>query len=498
MDFFENNFEKLKPLALNGNPIYRECQVGAAWATMAHFTSSTEPALISMPTGSGKTALMMMLAFILKAKHVIIITSSVVLRGQTAEKFKDLTDLRQAGAYPKDAPSPLVLDHIGQLTTSKAWETFLNFDVVVATPHTTSPGYEDIIEPPVGLFGNETIIFFDEAHHSRANTWQLLIRSFSNSRLILLTATPFRNDNKRLLAKLVYHYPLKKALDAGIYAPITYHAVNPTVSNKKDEELCTLALRIYKKQKKMHPKARLLIRAEGVTKSAELLQLYKNAGLNVEEVNYKQTLQENNKALEGIRSGRLDGVVCIDQIGEGLDIPNLKIAVLHKPRQSFPATVQFIGRICRESTADIGVPHLIACPDDVKGKLQKLYSHDNAWLDFIPALEKIIGNIVNRSSFHGVVDVESELDLQIEDIHPFFSVRVYKNTKKEAFRFDTKLDLPEEVVPVYQYEIQDKNIFVLITAIERCFPWVEDSVLSAPYFDLHIFYWNDTMKLLFE
>ena len=111
----------------------------------------------------------------------------------------------------------------------------------------------------------------------------------------------------------------------------------------------------------------MLIRAEGVKKSAELLKLYRNAKLKVEEVNYKKTLDDNKKALEGLRGGSLDGIVCIDQIGEGLDVPSLKIAVLHKPRQSFPATVQFVGRICREATKDIGDPQLIACADDVRG-----------------------------------------------------------------------------------------------------------------------------------
>ena len=500
MGFFEDNAEKLAPLALGGKVVYRECQVGAAWATLAHFTASSEPALISMPTGSGKTALMMMLAFLLKAERVIIVTPSVVLRGQTAFKFRDLEDLKKARAYPLDAPGPRVHDHTGQLTSANAWVAFLGYDVIVVTPHTTSPGYEEIVGPSPGFFGSETLLFFDEAHHSRARTWQVLMRAFAESRLVLLTATPFRNDNRRLLAKLVYHYPMKKALDAKIYAPITYHAVDPVDSKKKDKELCKKALRVYKRQRKKHAKARLLIRAEGVEESAQLLALYQNAGLKVEEINYKQTFEDNSKALGDLRTGRLDGVVCIDQIGEGLDIPNLKIAVLHKPRQSFPATVQFVGRISRETTPDIGEPHLIACPDDVRGRLQKLYTHDNSWRDFVPKLiEDIVARAARRSTFHGIVDVETELDLQIEDIRPFFSVRVYKSTGDDPLTFDTPLELREDVVLVFEHEIPDKDMLVLITAIEKTFPWaVEEADLVAPHFDLHIFYWNEAAKFLFE
>jgi superfamily II DNA or RNA helicase len=168
MSFFADNAHKLAAPTLNGKAIYRECQVGAAWATLAHFTASSEPALISMPTGSGKTALMIMLSFLLKAERVIIVTPSVALRGQTAAKFDPLADLKEISAYPTNATGPRVHDHQGQLTTDRAWEVFLDYDVIVATPHTTSPGFEEIVGPPSGLFGPETLLFFDEAHHSRA------------------------------------------------------------------------------------------------------------------------------------------------------------------------------------------------------------------------------------------------------------------------------------------------------------------------------------------
>lgn len=442
---------------------------------------------------------MMMLSFLLKAERVIIVTPSVALRGQTAIKFSSVEDLKSAGACPRTLPGPKVHDHQGQLTSGHAWESLLDYDVIVATPHTTSPGFEDIPGPPGGLFGPETIVFFDEAHHSRARTWQALIDAFSGTRILLLTATPFRNDNRRLLAKLVYHYPMGKALASGIYSPIAYHAVDVDDSKSKDQELCRTAVRIYRKNQKQHPKARMLIRAEGVIKSAELLDLYRNAGLKVEEVNYKQTLQDNNAALQGLRDGSLDGVVCIDQIGEGLDIPSLKVAVLHKPRQSFPATVQFIGRICREASDDIGTPNLIACPDDVRGPLQKLYTHDKSWHIFVPEMiDKIIGKIQQRSVFHGVVDVETELDLDLEDIEPFFSARVYASDSASALDFSTRLDLPDDVVPVVLHELVDKGMMVLVTAIEKTFAWAEEAGLTAPHFDLHVYYWHRASQFLFE
>ncbi|MCK4420386.1 hypothetical protein KAW48_01215, partial [candidate division WOR-3 bacterium] len=122
-----------------------------------------------------------------------------------------------------------------------------------------------------------------------------------------------------------------------------------------------------------------------------------------------------------------------------------------------------------------------------------------AWREFVPKLvERIVGRAARRSAFHGIVDVETELDLQVEDIQPFFSVRVYKSSGTDPLKFETTLDLRGDVVPVFLHEIPDKDMLVLITAIEKTFPWAKDADLAAPHFDLHVFYWHDAAKILFE
>ncbi|SUB93759.1 Uncharacterised protein [Porphyromonas macacae] len=41
-------------------------------------------------------------------------------------------------------------------------------------------------------------------------------------------------------------------------------------------------------------------------------------------------------------------------LGEGFDLPNLKIAAIHDERQSLPITLQFIGRFTRTSYSELG------------------------------------------------------------------------------------------------------------------------------------------------
>jgi superfamily II DNA or RNA helicase len=498
MSYFSENSRRLKPLEFDSGASYRACQRGACLAALAHFTTTEEPALISMPTGSGKTAVMMMLAFLLNAEHVVIVNPFIILKDQTFERFRSLKDLKSIGAYPQNGPNPRVLNHTGRITTPAAWREFLEYDVVVTTPQSISPGHEGVIRPPRRLFDEKTLFIFDEGHHSAARTWRDLMNVFSSCRRILLTATPFRNDNRSLGADLIYHYPIEKALEEKIYSSVRYHEVRPDHPTETDQELCQQAVTVYRRHKRRHPDARLLIRAEGVTASHRLLDMYREAGLNVEEVNYRQSLVENRDALQKVRTGEIDGVVCIGMVGEGIDIPNLKIAVLHRPAQSFPATVQFIGRICRESTTNVGEPQLIACPDAVAGQLQRLYRDDPSWDKMIPALvEKVIDETVRRSRFHAGAYADSQLNLNPEDIEIFFSTRIYHSNAESDLEMKESFILRGDLVPAF-VEIVDETMLVVVTVIKQGVPWAKYSSLSSEHYDLHVFYFQRENQLLFE
>src|SRR2546425_3332999 len=82
---------------------FRICQLGAIWSAKSHFTASNERALINLPTGAGKTAVMMALAFELGAKRVFILTPSMFAREQTANEFRSLRQLsHHIGAFKRE------------------------------------------------------------------------------------------------------------------------------------------------------------------------------------------------------------------------------------------------------------------------------------------------------------------------------------------------------------------------------------------------------------
>lgn len=81
-----------------------------------------------------------------------------------------------------------------------------------------SPGhYPPEAAPPPDLFD---LVIIDEAHHAPAPTWTGILGHFTSPQALLLTATPVRRDGKRIPGELVYHYPLRRALDEGLYQPV--------------------------------------------------------------------------------------------------------------------------------------------------------------------------------------------------------------------------------------------------------------------------------------
>ena len=60
----------------------------------------------------------------------------------------------------------------------------------------------------------------------------LILFRFSQSKSIAFTATPFRNDGKRLDGKILFNYSLRKAQEEGYYKPIKFH---PIVKYNKDD-----------------------------------------------------------------------------------------------------------------------------------------------------------------------------------------------------------------------------------------------------------------------
>src|SRR6267154_1635834 len=73
MGYFSDHYNTLRlPVGDVRTAGFRLAQIAAIHSVSAHFFNSDQPAIVTMPTGSGKTTVLMALAFVLRAQRVLI------------------------------------------------------------------------------------------------------------------------------------------------------------------------------------------------------------------------------------------------------------------------------------------------------------------------------------------------------------------------------------------------------------------------------------------
>lgn len=498
MAYFQDHHAALHLMqSIDGSPGFRRNQVGGISAAVAHFTVSHETALICMPTGSGKTAVLMALCFALRAGKVLIITPSQLVRNQIAEDFQQLEVLKRIGVLPESLPTPSVKEVTSRVASDDEWSEVLKNDVVVATPNSVSPGVSGVATAPPTAFD---LVIMDEAHHSAASSWAKLLEHFSDARRVLLTATPFRNDGKEIKAKIVYNYPLRKAHEDGIFGKLSYIPVTPSIEERTDIEIAQSVEDVYRRDASEGFDHRIIIRTDRKSRADELKELYdQHTSLNLKVVNSSHSVAHIKKIIDQLRKGEVDGVIAVDMLGEGFDLPTLKIAAIHSPHKSLAITLQFIGRFARTNGEKVGEAKFIAAiNENMEVERLRLFQQEAAWLELIQSIsEDRIGREIDAQAFFSqFVPVwgENQLDVSLYSFQPNCHVKIYKVHGS----FKLKADMRSENFPVVFHNASDvHNTAVLLWVNTQKPKWIAHGSLNNHNHELLVVHYHPDSKLLF-
>ena len=479
----------------------REAQAGAYWAVRGHFTASNDPALVVMPTGSGKTAVMTLLAFALVRERLLIIAPNRFIIQQVEEAFNSFEIARSAGSLLPDIPPPQVHVVNHRLEDEEAWKALLAYEVVIATPNCASPQDGVVCEPPPGIEMFDTI-FFDEAHHLTAPTWERLVHTFPKARIVGFTATPYRRDKRPIPGDIVYNYPLSRAIAQGIYREIDFVPVEGIGDEKaKDKALAKKALETRQEMLDAGQPGKLLVRVAQLSETKAIRDLYKGLGIALEIVSSDYSLRTNRKSVQKVRQDECDGLLAVGMLGEGLDLPALQIGVLHRPYQSFPVTLQFMGRICRMSGQQVHRAKLLAIPDDVQEHTKGLYGWHADWAQLIPnladaavALEHDRRRFIRDNWGHPTM-AALPTDVSLYSLKPSYAVSVYD---LEGLNVDIARPprLTQNTVVRHSEFTKGGRGRVVVTRTISNPVWTTSTSLMDVNYDLHIYFRVDS--LLFE
>lgn len=476
----------------------RNAQLGAIYSIGGHFSlHSKEPALIVLPTGAGKTAVLIMAAFLLKAKRVLVISSSILVRGQIVNEFADLTTLRKLTVVKDDIEKPNVKEVSSPLKTIEDWNSLIDYDVVIGIPNSLYSSIQDGIMPPVDMFD---LVLIDEAHHVPAKTWQGLLNYFTDAKKILFTATPFRRDKKEVPGKLVYNYPLSKAKEDNVFGEIGYWPVTPQNGQTSDLAIAKATEKIFNEDREAGLNHYILIRTEKREHAKELLKIYtEQTTLNVRKIDSSQSYSYIQKTIKALRENRLDGIICVNMLGEGFDFPNLKIAAIHAPHKSLAITLQFIGRFARTNANDIGSAKFLASPNDIALGKQQLYQEGAVWDDMIVNLSE--ERIEREDETKAVVDSfvlddasnNEQDDFSLYNINPFFHVKIYR---VQDFDINALLNIRGHDI-IYHFKSEENSSVVFITKEIKKPKWLNSDDLINTHYYIFMMYYFEEEGLLF-
>lgn len=479
----------------------RRPQLGALHAIHAHWSTNTDVATIVMPTGTGKTETMLATMISARCTRVMVIVPTDALRAQIAAKFFTLGILKDPRSVllAASALRPVV----GTLesrpkTVDEVDELFSRCNVIVTTSMLAGKCSHEVQERMADLC---THLFIDEAHHAEAPTWHAFKAVFKAQKrhVLQFTATPFREDGVPLDGEIVYVYPMRQAQREGYFRAIRFSSVYSFNSARADRDIAVKVIEELKADATgLHV---AMARVATQLRAAQVLEVYQELGqFNPVMLHSGLTKAEKLEARSQLDRHQSRIVVCVDMLGEGFDMPELKIAAFHDLRKSLAVTLQLAGRFTR-SRDDLGDPVFIANIADVnlREELRNLYTQDPDWNLLLPNLsESAIGQELEAQRFMGGFDNPLE-EIPVSEIRPAASMVAYRthclrwkpSKYSEAFPGLTE---GEEIYPI----LNDKEgVLIIIAAKRQGVAWTAVPAVEGLVWELCIAVWDNSQSLLF-
>jgi superfamily II DNA or RNA helicase len=489
--------EEDKTLGVKG---LRKPQIGAVHAVHAHWSASDAPATIVMPTGTGKTEVMLSVLVSARCSKLLVVVPTDALREQLAEKFLSLGVLKETDCrvLAESARYPIVgmLQHVPR-TVVEVDDAFDRCQVIVTTS-SIAGRCEQVVQDRMAY--HCPYLFIDEAHHTEAPTWKAFKDRFRNRRILQFTATPFREDGKPLDGEIIYKYSLRRAQEEEYFKPIHFLPVVEFNPSKSDAAVAKKAVeQLRADTSKRHI---LMARVDGVERAKTIYKLY--SGYTEFKPVQLHTGIHSSREREAVRNQIISGesriIVCVDMLGEGFDLPELKIAAFHDIRKTLAVTLQLAGRFTR-ARPDLGDAIFIAntADVDVKSELRKLYAQDPDWNTLLPDLsDQLIGEQVSLKNFlRGFTEFPEEIPLK--NVRPAKSAIVYKTRCGRWAPEDFKDGIPgiASCEQVHHALNTTKNTLVVVTAKRMALSWIDSANLFQWEWELYVLVWLAELKLLF-
>jgi len=487
----------------------RRPQIGALHAIAAHFAvgQEFEAATVVLPTGTGKTETMLATQVYRRLNRTLVLVPSDTLRSQIGGKFATLGILPDAQVVPYEIARPRVaMIGRGIRSAEDAQALLEQSNVIVALPNVLEASSAEAVAV---LANGCSDLVIDEAHHVTADTWNRIRERFKAKRILQFTATPFRRDGKRIDGKIIFNYKLGDAQAAGYYRPIALKTIEEYGdSEARDRAIAEAAIAALRRDRNELKLDHLLMaRTQSKERADAVAAIYQGLAPDLRPVAVYSgpgRTTVNRAALERVLDRGQDGsriVVCVDMLGEGFDLPNLKVAALHDTHKSLAITLQFIGRFTRKGAwGQIGEATVVANIADptTESKLASLYAEGADWDQLIRRLseDRIESELRLQEVVFGLKeagDLASQLSLW--NLRPALSAQFFRTTCTNWSPLEFRSVLPTNAESWFAYN-EPESVLVAVVCRAAAVNWgYYQNVLDTIY-DLLIVKWDKDAGVL--
>ena len=489
---------------LPGNEGLRPPQLGGLYSIGSHWSLKHKPATIIMPTGTGKTETMLSTLCAYQCSPLLVAVPTKALRDQTAEKFTNFGLLKTFSLISEDALYPVVGIIKRRPKSLDELKIFEDCNVVIGAVSSLSAGTAENFSSEISK--KCAALILDEAHHIGATTWKKLRESFKEKKTLQFTATPFREDGKLVDGDIIYNYPLKSAQEDGYFKKINFIPVHKLTQSEADEDIATKAVDILKADIERGLNHILMARCSSITRAENVLEIYERIASDLSPILIHSNLDDSAERVEEIKSGNHKIIVCVEMLGEGFDLPALKVCALHDPHKSLAVVLQFTGRFTRSSGLNLGEASVVAniADTDFSVALERLYSEDSDWnyllsemssqaaqeharlIDFLNGSEIIEGDDILE---------EDQISVSHHLLRPTLSALTYKAERFRPKCFFQGLPPGYKVARVWLNE--SENTLFFVTTSREDVKWTRSKEIVETDWDLFVLHYDPEQNLLF-
>lgn len=488
------NFNLDDPKALV--PGLRKPQLAALYASLGHLVvDPAATATVVMPTGTGKTDTMLALTIAAKMNRTLILVPSDALRTQLVNKSTEMKTLRIVGAVSDKARNPIVTAIDSKMSEVQVAE-LTNANIIVATPQALQLFDEAALGALVKMCSH---LMIDEAHHVAATSWSRIKAAFKGKPCIQFTATPFREDGLALAGKIIYNYPLRDAQLDGYFKGIEFHPVREYNLKLSDQAIADKAIELLRADLKAGYNHLMMVRAKSHRRAKDLFEIYKKYP-DLTPVLIHSKVPNQARVMADIVERKHRIIVCVDMLGEGFDLPELKIAAIHDQHQSPAVTLQFIGRLTRVDAA-LGDAKFVAniANQRTDHQMAALYKESADWGAVIRDVsEQKVGREIQKAEFN-------EQFAEGDDAQVIFGLNPNPKISAVAYHVPPKDWTPQRAQSLggrretLQYlSINDKaDTVIAVTRRETLVEWAQTEEIIDTNWNLYIAFYNKAQKTLF-